>query len=162
MFLSEEIVVLYVIGLLFDICVRSTVLYQVDLPDFLKYRSVYYKNTSTISSSCVIGFSVALSYYGYLTIMSYFPVIQDSIFNKLVLVLLMSSLFCTLCRYTHIYPELGKDYHSHINVVTSYLVDVLFAYIIATIFLIYIYMLRTLFQYVKGILFYRQEKLHYN
>ena len=110
--MSEEIVVSYVIGLLFDICVRSMVLDQnemVDLPDFLKYRSAYYKNTSTVSSSCVIGFGVALSYYAYSTIMSYAnPMIRNNVFAKLVLVLFMSSLFCTLCRYTDIYPELRK------------------------------------------------------
>ena len=164
MFLSEEIVVLYLIGLIFDICVRNIVLNQTDnffdVPDFFKHRSSYYKNTSTISSSCVIGFSVSFSYYMYLTVISYFPDISDNAFAKLFLVAFMSILFCTLCRYTDIYPEMREHYHRHIHVITSYFSDIFFAYLIATIFLIYMFSFRELVNFVKGIFLYRQEELH--
>ena len=164
MFLSEEIVVLYVIGLLFDICLRNVVLHEsenmFDLPDFFKYRSEYYKNTNTISSSCVVGFMVSLSYYMYLTVMSYFPAIEEHVFAKLFLVAFMSTLVCTLCRYTDLYPDIREHYHRHIHVVTSYFADIFFAYLIATVFLIYISSFRGLVNFVKGIFFYRQEELH--
>lgn len=161
MFLSEEIVVFYVIGQLLDIFLRVIVVnkeqYILDLPGFFKYRNTYYDNTSGLESSCVVGFSVAISYYIYLTLMSYVPHHENNVFAKIFLIFLVSTLFCTLCRYTDLYPELKESYHRRIDVITSYFADIFFAYTLATVFLIYTTFFRGLFDFAIGSFFYQRE-----
>ena len=157
MLLSEEIIALYITGQVSDVLLRDLLLneeyYFLTIPQFLKPRVAYYKNTSMLSSSCVWGFCVSMSYYMYLVLLNCISVAHTAtLLLKLLCVIAIATIFCLLCRYTSVFPELEEHYHRHTDVVTAVLVDIAFAFVLSAICMLYVASLRNAVLFVHGLL----------